>query len=134
MDDGIVLPADVCRPIGEGHIPVILSYGGYGKDLSYREDYPMVCKKKSIRNHPLRLRLTRSTATGTHKKFVKGFTESEEGRPLLFGRHLSLLHPSGSIPNRSLRNAMASSLVLISPSTCFWRIRLRISPTLGPAL
>ena len=30
MDDGVVLRADVYRPIEEGTYPVILSYGPYG--------------------------------------------------------------------------------------------------------
>lgn len=32
MDDGIVLRADVHRPVGDGRYPVILSYGVYAKD------------------------------------------------------------------------------------------------------
>jgi uncharacterized protein len=37
MDDGIVLRADVFRPIAEGRYAVILSYGPYGKGLSFQE-------------------------------------------------------------------------------------------------
>ena len=40
MDDGIVLRADVYRPIEEGRYPVILTYGVYAKGLSYQEGYP----------------------------------------------------------------------------------------------
>lgn len=40
MDDGIVLRADVFRPIEDGHYPVILTYGVYAKGLSYQEGYP----------------------------------------------------------------------------------------------
>src|ERR1051326_2665974 len=29
MDDGVVLRADVFRPVADGHYPVILSYGPY---------------------------------------------------------------------------------------------------------
>jgi len=36
MDDGIVLRADVFRPVGDGKYPVILSYGAYGKGLAGR--------------------------------------------------------------------------------------------------
>ena len=39
MDDGIVLRADVFRPVGQGRHPVILSYGPYAKGLSFQEGY-----------------------------------------------------------------------------------------------
>jgi predicted acyl esterase len=39
MDDGIVLRADVFRPVAEGQFPVILSYGPYAKGLSFQEGY-----------------------------------------------------------------------------------------------
>ena len=37
MDDGIVLRADVFRPISDGRYAVILTYGPYGKGLSFQE-------------------------------------------------------------------------------------------------
>ena len=40
MEDGIVLRADVYRPIAEGRYPVILSYGPYGKWLTFQDGYP----------------------------------------------------------------------------------------------
>jgi uncharacterized protein len=40
MDDGVVLRADVFRPVGGGKYPVILSYGPYAKGLSFQEGYP----------------------------------------------------------------------------------------------
>ena len=40
MDDGVVLRADVYRPVGGGRYPVILSYGPYAKGLSFQEGYP----------------------------------------------------------------------------------------------
>ena len=40
MDDGVVLRADVYRPVGGGKYPVILSYGPYAKGLSFQEGYP----------------------------------------------------------------------------------------------
>lgn len=40
MDDGLVLRADVYRPIQAGKYPVILSYGPYAKGLSFQEGYP----------------------------------------------------------------------------------------------
>ncbi len=40
MDDGIVLRADVFRPIAAGRYPVILSHGPYAKGLAFQEGYP----------------------------------------------------------------------------------------------
>jgi predicted acyl esterase len=37
MSDGIVLRADVFRPIGESTIPAILSYGPYAKECLSRK-------------------------------------------------------------------------------------------------
>jgi uncharacterized protein len=39
MDDGLVLRADVFRPIAEGKYPAIVSYGPYGKGLAFQEGY-----------------------------------------------------------------------------------------------
>jgi uncharacterized protein len=39
MDDGVVLRADIYRPVGKGKFPVILSYGPYAKGLSFQEGY-----------------------------------------------------------------------------------------------
>jgi uncharacterized protein len=36
-DDGLVLRADVFRPIGSGSYPVLLSYGPYGKGLAFQD-------------------------------------------------------------------------------------------------
>ena len=40
MDDGIVLRADVFRPVANGSYPVILSYGPYAKGLAFQDGYP----------------------------------------------------------------------------------------------
>ena len=40
MDDGLVLRADVFRPIEEGRYPVIFTYGPYAKFLAFQEGYP----------------------------------------------------------------------------------------------
>lgn len=40
MNDGLVLRADVFRPLVEGPHPVILSYGPYAKGLAFQEGYP----------------------------------------------------------------------------------------------
>ena len=37
MDDGVVLRADVFRPVGQGKHPVIVSYGPYAKGLSFKK-------------------------------------------------------------------------------------------------
>jgi len=39
MDDGVVLRADVFRPIEEGRHPVIMTYGIYGKWLAFQDAY-----------------------------------------------------------------------------------------------
>lgn len=39
MDDGIVLRADVFRPIQPGRYPALVSYGPYGKGLAFQEGY-----------------------------------------------------------------------------------------------
>ena len=39
MDDGIVLRADVYRPIADGKYPALVSYGPYGKGLAFQEGY-----------------------------------------------------------------------------------------------
>lgn len=40
MEDGIVLRADVYRPIQDDRYPVIMSYGPYGKWLTFQDGYP----------------------------------------------------------------------------------------------
>ncbi|MGH8648440.1 MAG: CocE/NonD family hydrolase, partial [Burkholderiales bacterium] len=39
MDDGLVLRADVFRPVKEGKYPAIVSYGPYGKGLAFQGGY-----------------------------------------------------------------------------------------------
>jgi predicted acyl esterase len=50
-DDGILLRADVYRPVEEGRYPVILTYGIYAKGLSYQEGYPQQWQKM-VEDHP----------------------------------------------------------------------------------
>jgi predicted acyl esterase len=45
MDDGLVMRADVFRPIADGKYPVILSYGIFGKGVAFQEGYPMQWEK-----------------------------------------------------------------------------------------
>ena len=51
MDDGIVLRADVYRPIEEGRYPVIMSYGPYGKYLHF-EDLYAEQYRRMFQEHP----------------------------------------------------------------------------------
>jgi predicted acyl esterase len=51
MDDGVVLRADVFRPIGEGRYPILLSYGPYAKGLSFQDGYPSAWERM-ISQHP----------------------------------------------------------------------------------
>jgi len=39
MDDGVVLRADVFRPVAEGKCPALVSYGPYGKGLAFQDGY-----------------------------------------------------------------------------------------------
>ncbi|MET0874629.1 MAG: CocE/NonD family hydrolase [Pseudolabrys sp.] len=40
MNDGLVLRADIFRPVKDGKDPVILSYGPYAKSLAFQDGYP----------------------------------------------------------------------------------------------
>ena len=52
MDDGLVVRADVYRPVSdEARCPVILTYGIYGKGLLYEDGYPMQWQKM-VEDHP----------------------------------------------------------------------------------
>jgi len=39
MDDGLVLRADVFRPVAAGRYPALVSYGPYGKGLAFQQGY-----------------------------------------------------------------------------------------------
>ncbi len=51
MDDGLILRADVFRPIGRERYPVILSYGPYAKGLAFQEGYPSAWNRM-VAEHP----------------------------------------------------------------------------------
>ena len=51
MDDGLVLRADVFRPVKEGRYPVILSYGPYAKGLAFQDGYPSAWQRMAEK-HP----------------------------------------------------------------------------------
>ena len=51
MDDGLVLRADVFRPVAERRCPVILSYGPYAKGLAFQDGYSSAWQRMAER-HP----------------------------------------------------------------------------------
>jgi uncharacterized protein len=51
MDDGVVLRADVFRPVASGRYPVLLSYGPYAKGLAFQDGYPSAWQKM-VAEHP----------------------------------------------------------------------------------
>ena len=51
MNDGLVLRADVFRPVGSDKHPVLLSYGPYAKGLAFQEGYPSAWQKM-VNDHP----------------------------------------------------------------------------------
>jgi predicted acyl esterase len=51
MDDGLVLRADVFRPVAEGRYPVLLAYGPYAKGLAFQDGYPSAWNRMAER-HP----------------------------------------------------------------------------------
>jgi uncharacterized protein len=51
MDDGIVLRADVYRPVKAGKYPVIMAYGPYGKWLHFEDGYETAWRRM-VENHP----------------------------------------------------------------------------------
>jgi predicted acyl esterase len=51
MDDGLVLRADVFRPVKDGRYPVILTYGPYAKGLAFQDGYPRAWERMA-REHP----------------------------------------------------------------------------------
>ncbi len=51
MDDGLVLRADVFRPVDDGRYPVILTYGPYAKGLAFQDGYPSAWNRM-VAEHP----------------------------------------------------------------------------------
>lgn len=70
MDDGVVLRADVFRPIAEGRYPVILTYGVYGKGLAFQEGYPAQWRKL-LQDHP-------EVAVGSSNRYMNWETPDPE--------------------------------------------------------
>ena len=51
MDDGVVLRADVYRPMDDGRHPVLITYGPYGKGLHFPDGYPDAWERM-VTEHP----------------------------------------------------------------------------------
>jgi len=51
MDDGLLLRADIFRPMGDGRHPVIMTHGPYAKGLAWQDGYPTVWAQLSS-EHP----------------------------------------------------------------------------------
>ena len=51
MDDGVVVRADVFRPVTPGKFPVLLTYGPYAKGLAFQKGYPSAWANM-IAGHP----------------------------------------------------------------------------------
>ena len=51
MDDGLIVRADIFRPIAEGKYPVILTYGPYAKGLAFQDGYPSAWQRM-VEKHP----------------------------------------------------------------------------------
>ncbi len=51
MDDGLVVRADVFRPVADGKHPVILTYGPYAKGLAFQDGYPSAWQRM-VEKHP----------------------------------------------------------------------------------
>ncbi len=60
MDDGLVLRADVFRPVADGRYPVILSYGPYAKGLAFQDGYPSAWQRMAEQASGRRRRLQQS--------------------------------------------------------------------------
>ena len=56
-DEGLVLRADVYRPLGDAPCPVILTYGIYGKGLAYQDGYPLQWNKM-VEDYPEILKMS----------------------------------------------------------------------------
>ncbi|GAA3080516.1 CocE/NonD family hydrolase [Pseudonocardia yunnanensis] len=70
MDDGVVLRADVFRPVADGRYPVIMTHGPYAKGLSFQDGFPGMWEALSTR-YP-------DAVTGTTNKYQNWETADPE--------------------------------------------------------
>ncbi len=61
MDDGVILRADIFRPVQSGKYPALISYGPYGKGLGFQKGYPTAWEKM-VHDHP-------DTAAGSSNRY-----------------------------------------------------------------
>jgi hypothetical protein len=52
MDDGVVLRADVFRPIAHGHYPVLITHGPYGKGVAFYDAHFKPVWEMLTASHP----------------------------------------------------------------------------------
>ena len=52
MDDGVILRADVFRPLSEGRFPVIMTLGPYAKGLAFQDTFYKGSWNKMISDYP----------------------------------------------------------------------------------
>ena len=114
MDDGLVLRADVFRPVKDGNYPVILSYGPYAKGLAFQDGYPSAWQRMA------------EQASGRHRRLEQPLPELGGGRSGEVG--------AARLRLRARRLARRRLLAGLS-STISRRARPRISTTAssGPA-
>lgn len=70
MDDGLVLRADIYRPIKDGQYPVLMTYGPYAKGLAFQEGYSKQWEAL-VRDHP-------DVSRGTSCKYANWETADPE--------------------------------------------------------
>ena len=61
MDDGLVLKADVFRPVRQGRYPVILTYGPYAKGLAFQDGYTSAWQRMAEKHPDVDLRVSATT-------------------------------------------------------------------------
>ena len=86
MRDGLVLKADVFRPLKKGRFPIIMSYGPYGKGLAFQEGYKTAWDRMADHHPDVTINYRRVTVSftthsegGITAKDVEGAREVQEG-------------------------------------------------------
>ena len=147
MDDGLVLRADVFRPVTEGSYPVILSYGPYAKGLAFQEGYPSawqrMASEASRRHRRLQQQVPelgggRSGEMGAARlclrarRLARLRLLARHHRPLVAARDQGLprLHRMGRrcSPGRTARSGSTASPTTPSTSGTWRRCSRRTSP------
>jgi predicted acyl esterase len=100
MCDGIVLRADVFRPVGESTIPAILSYGPYAKGMSFAESRPFAWQ---------RLIKTHSCGDGGHKQQISGLGAARSGDWVKDGYAIVRVDARGGRPLAGLYGSLVAA-------------------------